>query len=262
MYESTALASNRHNLAYKHRSAFPCCSHADVYLLQFALGRCLIVVVWSLLPHSTLTLPVFNAFKRLSDAPSELYSVSTIFGPLHCLKDLHNRSSSCLCDLICDNVGVIRLHLDCSPFCSFAPQPSYLDKPADIPGCPLTSRLAPAAGTLLVVLLAPCSSFTPFLLLSSSRSSSSPAGASSTHSATSASPSSLPGGSMPFPSVIPTVCAVPGPPLTSLAFHAGSMAGSTTPTFSVIAPVVSSAVPLSVPASHITPSPLFMHLHA
>ena len=111
---------------------------------------------------------------------------------------------------------------------------------------------------LTAVSSAPCSSSTPFSLASSSASSSSPAGASSTHSAASTSPSSLPGASLSFPSFIPTVCAALGAPFASSAFLAGSVAGSTTPTPSVIAPTFSSAAPLSVGASPIAPSSLFI----
>ena len=107
---------------------------------------------------------------------------------------------------------------------------------------------------LTAVSSAPCSSSTPFSLASSSASSSSPAGASSTHSAASTSPSSLPGASLSFPSFIPTVCAALGAPFASSAF----LAGSTTPTPSVITPTFSSAAPLSVGASPIAPSSLFI----
>ena len=107
---------------------------------------------------------------------------------------------------------------------------------------------------LTAVSSAPCSSSTPFSLASSSASSSSPAGASSTHSAASTSPSSLPGASLSFPSFIPTVCAALGGPFGSSAF----LAGSTTPTPSVIAPTFSSAAPLSVGASSIAPSSLYI----
>ena len=37
-------------------------------------------------PLLTLMLPVFHASKRLSDAISEQYSVSAVFGPHQCLK--------------------------------------------------------------------------------------------------------------------------------------------------------------------------------
>ena len=111
---------------------------------------------------------------------------------------------------------------------------------------------------LTAVSSAPCSSSTPFSLASSSASSSSPAGASSTHSAASTSPSSLPGASLSFPSFIPTVCAALGAPFASSAFLAGYVAGSTTATPSVIAPTFSSAAPLSVGASPIASSSLFI----
>ena len=100
-------------------------------------------------PLSTLTFPVFHSFKRLTDALSEQCSVSAVFGPRQCLKYPHNRFKSCLCDLVRDNASVldrIRSHVDCSPSCSFPPQPSCSDKPADIPGLPPTGRPAPAAG--------------------------------------------------------------------------------------------------------------------
>ena len=89
-------------------------------------------------------------------------TVSAVFGPCQCLKYPHNCSTSCLCDLVHDNAGIrdrIRSHLKCSPSCSFPPQPSCSDRPANIPGCPPRSHPAPAAsafvghivGTLLVI---------------------------------------------------------------------------------------------------------------
>ena len=87
------------------------------------------------------------------------------------------------------------------------------------------------AALLSTVSSAPCSSSTPFSIASTSPSSPSLAGASSTHSAASASRSSLPGGSLPFPSFISTVCAVLGAPFASSAFFASSVAGFTTNVF-------------------------------
>ena len=111
---------------------------------------------------------------------------------------------------------------------------------------------------LSAISLAPCLSSMPFSLVSSSPNFSSPAGASSTHSATSASPPSFPGGSLSFPSFIATICAVLGAPFVLLAFLAGSVAGSTTPTRSVITPMFPSAVPVSEPASPTAPSSLII----
>ena len=95
---------------------------------------------------------------------------------------------------------------------------------------------------LPAVSLAPCSSSTPFSPATSSLSSPSLVGRSSTHSAVSSSPSSLPGGSVSFPSFIPTVCAALGSPFASSAVFAGSAVNSTTPTPSVFAPVFFSPV--------------------
>ena len=53
----------------------------------------------------------------------------------------------------------------------------------------------------------------------------------STHTAASASLSSLPGGSLCFPSFIPTACAALGAPFASSAFFASSVAGFTTNVF-------------------------------
>ena len=111
---------------------------------------------------------------------------------------------------------------------------------------------------LSAISLAPCSSSMPFSLVSSSPNFSSPTGASSTHSAASATPSSFPGGSLSFPSFIATVCAVLGAPFVLSAFLAGSVAGSTTPTPSVITPMFPSAVPVSEPASPTAPSSLII----
>ena len=152
LYGGTASASNRRSLARKRWSAFVRCGQADAYILQFALGRCLWVAVCFLSPLPTLTLSFFHSFNRLSDASSEQCSVSAVFGPRQCLKYPHNRSTSFLCDLVRDNASVrdrIRSHLDCSPSCSFPPQPSCSDKPADIPGRPPTRRPAPAAGAFV-----------------------------------------------------------------------------------------------------------------
>ena len=105
---------------------------------------------------------LLTSFQRPSNDSSEQHSVSAVFGPRQCLEYPDNRSTSCLCDLVHHNAGVrdrIRSHLNCPPSCSFLPQPSGSDKPADIPGRPPTSRPTPAAsafhghlvGALLVI---------------------------------------------------------------------------------------------------------------
>ena len=145
----------------KWKSAFACCNYADAYLFAVCSGTLFVSCLFLLL-LSTLMLLIFHAFKRLRDVSSEQYRVSAVFGPCQCLKYPHNCSTSCLCDLVHNNAGVhnqICPHVNFSPSCSFPPQPSCSDRPANIPGCPPRSHPAPAAsafvghivGTLLVI---------------------------------------------------------------------------------------------------------------